>query len=62
MVIEGFEQYVLFIRFDEGLSYCEMAFAIGKNQTNSRAVQHRALKALRIRLRHRSIANVQPLQ
>ena len=42
----------------EGLSHHEITSTIGKNQTTSRVMQHRALKALRFQLEHRGSINV----
>jgi RNA polymerase sigma-70 factor (ECF subfamily) len=41
------EQEVLLLRFVEGLSHREIGAIIGKSQSASRVIQHRALKALR---------------
>jgi RNA polymerase sigma-70 factor (ECF subfamily) len=58
MQLEDLEQQVLLLRFVEGLSHREIASIIGINQTTSRVIQHRALKALRVHLKHRGITNV----
>jgi RNA polymerase sigma-70 factor (ECF subfamily) len=58
MQLEDLEQQVLLLRFVEGLSHREIAKIIGKSQTASRVIQHRALKALRILLARRGFTNV----
>ncbi len=58
MQLDDLEQQVLLLRFVEGLSHREIAAIIGKSQTASRVIQHRALKALRALLARRGIANV----
>ena len=56
--LEDWEQQGLLLRFVEGLSHHGTASITGKNQTISRVIQHRALKALRIHLKHRGITHV----
>jgi RNA polymerase sigma-70 factor (ECF subfamily) len=56
--LEDLEQQVLLLRFVEGLSHREIASIIGKNQTTSRVIQHRALKTLRIHLKHKGLTDV----
>jgi RNA polymerase sigma-70 factor (ECF subfamily) len=58
MQLDELEQQVLLLRFVEGLSHREIAAIIGKSQTASRVIQHRALKALRALLVRRGITNV----
>jgi RNA polymerase sigma-70 factor (ECF subfamily) len=58
MQLEDLEQQVLLLRFVEELSHREIAKIIGKSQTASRVIQHRALKALRILMARRGVTNV----
>jgi RNA polymerase sigma-70 factor (ECF subfamily) len=58
MQLDDLEQQVLLLRFVEGFSHREIAKIIGKSQTASRVIQHRALKALRALLTRRGISNV----
>lgn len=58
MQLDDLEQQVLLLRFVEGLSHREIAAIIGKSQTASRVIQHRALKSLRALLARRGITNV----
>jgi RNA polymerase sigma-70 factor (ECF subfamily) len=56
--LDDLEQQVLLLRFVEELSHREIAKIIGKSQTASRVIQHRALKALRTLLVRRGFLNV----
>lgn len=58
MQLDEVEQQVLLLRFVEGLSHREIVAIIGKSQTTSRVIQHRALKTLRAILARRGIKNV----
>ncbi|OGO21036.1 MAG: hypothetical protein A2Z14_12775 [Chloroflexi bacterium RBG_16_48_8] len=56
--LDSLDQQVILLRFVEGLSHREIAAIIGKSQTASRVIQHRALKTLRALLSRRGIVNV----
>jgi RNA polymerase sigma-70 factor (ECF subfamily) len=56
--LDDLEQQVLLLRFVEELSHREIAKIIGKNQTASRVIQHRALKVLPTLLACRGFLNV----
>jgi RNA polymerase sigma-70 factor (ECF subfamily) len=58
MQLEDLEQQVLILRFVEELSHREIAKIIGKSQTASRVIQHRALKSLRKLLTRKGITHV----
>jgi RNA polymerase sigma-70 factor (ECF subfamily) len=56
--LDQLDQQVIILRFMEGLSHREIASIIGKSQTASRVIQHRALKTLRFLLSRRGMINV----
>jgi RNA polymerase sigma-70 factor (ECF subfamily) len=55
--LDDLDQEVLLLRFVEGLSHREIAAIIGKSQSASRVIQHRALKALRMIMVRKGIRN-----
>jgi RNA polymerase sigma-70 factor (ECF subfamily) len=55
--MDDLDQEVLLLRFVEGLSHHEIAAIIGKSQSASRVIQHRALKSLRITMARKGIGH-----